>query len=311
MRGFLPPLSFCLQGYVRIRSGMNDMTLRIIFALTALPFIAACAPQAELVKTRSELAELREDSKTSKARVLEMQKKIDQDFQKRLDLIEANVKGLVDIQKVIADNGARFDQLTTDLQLLQGKLEENNFRIAELAQKLDDKSFQIAQLAARMDELEAKVKSLPTGSSGVSTAPSVTFADKGKKPGPKPVEPSEAYRQAMSDYNSGNFDLALAGFQNYITQFPEASQVDSALYWVGECYYSLKEYERAREAFTKVIKNHPKSDKVAGAKLKIGFSYLNEKNTAKAKDYLRKVVKEHPSTKEAELAKEKLHKLGK
>ena len=47
------------------------------------------------------------------------------------------------MQKAMADYGAKTDQLTTDIQLLQGKLEENNFRIAELAQKLDDKSVKI------------------------------------------------------------------------------------------------------------------------------------------------------------------------
>jgi tol-pal system protein YbgF len=273
--------------------------------------LSACAPQAELVKTRSDLSGLREDQKSNKARIQELQERLDRDVQKRLDLLETNVKGTVDVQKVMADYGAKTDQLATDIQLLQGKLEENNFRIADLAQKLDDKSFKITELSARLDELDAKVKTLTVGGQGLATAPTGTAADRDKKSAPKAVEPSEAYRQAMNDYNSGNFDLALAGFQNYLTQFPDASQVDKAQYWVGECYYSKKEFDRAIEAFAKVVKTYPKSDKVPGAKLKIGYSYLNENHTAKAKEWLNRVIKEYPGTKEAELAKEKLHKLGK
>jgi tol-pal system protein YbgF len=279
------------------------MKLRTLIILTFIFALTACAPQAELVKTQTAMSNVREDTKATKAQVQEMQR--------RIDTLDENVKGTGDVQKVLADYGAKTDQLTTDIQILQGKLEENNFRIQELAQKLDDKSFKISELTARVDELETRIKSSATGTSGVSTGPNGTVSDKDKKSAAKAIEPSEAYRQAMNDYNSGNFDLALAGFHNYLTQFPESSQADKAQYWEGECYYAKKDFPKAIDAFSKVVKTYPKSEKVAGARLKIGYSYLNEKNTAKAKEYLNKVVKEHPGTKEAELAKEKLRKIGK
>ncbi len=272
-----------------------------------LVLLAACAPQAELVKTKTELSDLREDVKTTKARVQELQKHASQDVQKRLDALEANAKGAMDVQKVMADYGAKTDQLQTDIQMLQGRVEENNFRIAELGQKLDDKSFKITELSTRIDELEAKLKAMAAGQ-GVVSGPSGTAE---KKSAPKSVEPSEAYRQSLNDYNSGNYDLALAGFQNYLVQFPDSTQADKAQYWIGECYYAKKDFRGAIEAFSKLIKTHPKSEKVPGAKLKIGYSYLNENHSAKAKEWLHKVIKEYPDTKEAELAKEKLRKIGK
>lgn len=275
------------------------MTAKPFFTIILLLTLAACAPQAELVKLRNDIGSAREDAKAAKARVLEQQK--------RLDALDANTKGSADAQKMMADYGAKSDQLATDIQLLQGKLEENNFRIAELAQKFDDRSVKITELSARIDELESKVKLLSSGTGTIASGQSGTSAEKGKSP--KTIAPSEAYRQAKSDYDKGNFELALAGFQNYITQFPDASQVDSAQYWVGECYYSKKEFSKAIEAFAHLIKAYPKSDKVAGAKLKIGLSYLNEKNTAKAREYLNKVIKEHPRSDEAELAKARLHKI--
>jgi len=279
---------------------MKKINLSLIIGLILL--FSACAPQAELVKTRSELSDLRENSKANKAR--------SEDIQKRLYMLETNAKGSVDVQKVMADYGAKTDQLATDIQLLQGKLEENNFRIADLAQKLDDKSFKITELSARVDELNAKVKAL-AGGQGLSSGPSGTSADKDKKSSPKAVEPSEAYRLAMNDYNSGNFDLALAGFQNYLVQFPDTSQASSALYWVGQCYYAKKDFTKAIDSFVKFIKTYPKSEKVPAAELKIGYSYLSENNNAKAKVWLNKVVKEHPDTDEAEHAKARLRKMGK
>ncbi|HEX9020522.1 MAG TPA: tol-pal system protein YbgF [Nitrospirota bacterium] len=276
------------------------MMMKSLFTIALLLPLAACAPQAELVKLRNDIGGAREEAKTAKSIAL--------DQQRRLEGLDASVKGSSDVQRTMADYGAKSDQLATDIQLLQGKLEENNFRISELAQRLDDKSAKVAELSGRIDELESKVKLLSGGAGAIANSPSGTAAEKGKT-AQKTPEPSEVYRQAKSDYDKGNFDLALAGFQNYIAQFPDASQADSAQYWIGECHYSKKEYGKAIEAFAHLVKTYPRSEKVAGAKLKIGLSYLNEKNAAKAKEYFHRVIKEHPRSTEAHIAKERLAKM--
>jgi tol-pal system protein YbgF len=273
---------------------------------------AACAPQAELVKTRDDMNVLREDARTAKERSQELQKRLDSELKavhKRLETLDVNVNGTLDVQKVMADFGVRADQLATDIQLLQGKLEENNYHIKELAQKLDDRSVKLSELSARMDELEKRMKPLLSGAPSVGAGPTGT---EGRVESPvKTVEPSDAYRQAKSDFDRGDFDLALAGFRNYIEQFPDSSQADHAQYWIGECYYAKKDFGKAIEAFLKVATAYPRSEKIPGARLKVGLSYLNEKNTAKAKEYLNKVVREHPDTNEAKIAKDRLAKMQK
>jgi tol-pal system protein YbgF len=271
------------------------MTMKFFFTIPLLVVLTACVPQAMLEKNRTELTDTREDIKATKAQV--------QELQKRLDALDTNSRGTSDMQKALADYGAKTDQLTTDIQLLQGKLEENNYRIAEFAQKLDDKSFKITELSAKIDELDAKVKLLSGGTTTTSSKQSGTVL--------KAPEPSDVYKQSKSDFDKGNIDLALAGFQNYVSQFPHTSLAGSAQYWIGECYYAKKDFGKAIEAFAKVVKSYPKSEKAAGAKLKIGYSYLNERNTIKAKEYLQKVIKEYPHSEEAQLARAKLKTIPK
>jgi tol-pal system protein YbgF len=260
--------------------------------------LVGCAPQAELVKLRGEMNDLRAEVRDTKTRVPDIS-----GVQKRQDQLEAGMKDAADLQQRVADQGARFDQLQTDLQIIQGRIEENNYQLKELAQKIDDKSFQLAEIAAKVEQIENKLKSAPVAT--------VHAGGTEKKPEPKTLSPTEAYQQAKADYDKGNFDLAIDGFQNYLKQFPDASQADSARYWIGECFYSKKAFDKAIEAFGLVLKNHPKSDKAPGARLKIGYSYLNQKNTAKAKENLNRVVKDYPASKEAELAKAKLKAIGK
>jgi tol-pal system protein YbgF len=270
------------------------MTTKALLIIALVLSLAGCTTQAEFATLKTGIGDLRKDAADTKANVTELRK--------RLTILDENIKGTLNAQNAMADYGAKSDQLATDIQLLQGKLEENNFRISEIAQKLDDKTVKISELSAKLDELEAKVKLL-SGETGTGESKSKT--------GSRTMEPSEAYRQAKTDYDKGNIDLALAGFQNYVVQFPDTSQASSAQYWVGECYYAKKNFKKAIEAFTKVIKTYPKSEKVRGAKLKIGLSYLGEKNTAKAREYFRKVIKEYRGTNEAHIAKDRLRKIRK
>ena len=249
-----------------------------------------------MMKTQTDINDLRADVKTAKAGV--------EDLKKRLDALEGNVKGTTVLQKSVADHGVRFDQLAMDIQLLQGKVEENNFRLSELAQKLDDKTYKISELAAKVEELETKVKSL------AEDGPVPAASGKDKKPESKSLDPSEAYRQAKADYDKGNFDLAISGFQNYIKQFPMAVRRTGRS--TGSASpTTAKRFYQGHRGVLKVLRTYPKSDKAPAALLKIGFSYLNEKNNAKAKEYLQRVVKEHPNSKEAALAKDRLGKIGK
>ena len=271
--------------------------MRHLLVLGILLIVTACAPQAELVKLRSEMDEIRKEVKTSQSRVPDLS-----GIERRQDKLEAGIQGASDLQQRIADQGARFDQLQTDLQILQGKIEENNYRMKELAQRVDDRGFQVAELGARVDQLENRLKSAPSGT------PS---PDRSAAPVPAAPSPTAAYQQAKADYDKGNFDLAIAGFENYLKQFPGASLADSAQYWIGECWYGKKEFAKAIDAFNVVLSSYPRSEKAPGARLKIGYCYLNQRDTARAKENLNRVIKDYPGSRESELAREKLKQIGK
>jgi tetratricopeptide (TPR) repeat protein len=53
---------------------------------------------------------------------------------------------------------------------------------------------------------------------------------------------------------------------------PDSEYAGNAQYWIGECYYTQRDYARALEAFNKVIERYPKGQKVPDALLKVGFS---------------------------------------
>jgi tol-pal system protein YbgF len=120
------------------------------------------------------------------------------------------------------------------------------------------------------------------------------------------AQAKEIYDNAYLDLSRGNYSLALLGFRDYLTKSPESELSDNAQYWIGECYYTQKDFMRAIEEFERVDHNYPLGDKVPAALLKIGYSQLQLENRDAAKETLRDLINRYPTTEEAEQARAKL-----
>ena len=63
------------------------------------------------------------------------------------------------------------------------------------------------------------------------------------------ITPTSAFNLAYNDYLNGKYDLAVAGFQRFVKDFPGTSLTPNAYYWLGESYYQQKDYVRAIQSF--------------------------------------------------------------
>ncbi len=119
----------------------------------------------------------------------------------------------------------------------------------------------------------------------------------------------DAYDRVMQQFKKGDLGESLKGFSEFLARYPHSSLAPNAQYWVGECYYGTKNYERAIEAFDRVKTAYPDSDKVPAALLKKGFAYLSLNDRAQASSVLKQVVDGYPKTPEASKARDKLAQL--
>ena len=142
-----------------------------------------------------------------------------------------------------------------------------------------------------------------TGAAPAAATPTAT-------PSPVPNTPEGLYQSAYQDYMRGNYDLAIQGFEEYLKRYPKTDLADNAQYWIGECYDADGKEEKALQAFSAVLDTYPTSDKGAAAQLKKGLVYLKMGDQGQGVVNLQYVVYEHPGTKEADLAREKLRRLG-
>jgi tol-pal system protein YbgF len=123
-------------------------------------------------------------------------------------------------------------------------------------------------------------------------------------------DPVQVYQSAFRDYQRGNYDLAIAGFRDFVSRNPNSELSGNAAYWIGESLYSQKKYREAIQQFDSVVTRYPKSDKVAGALLKKGYGYIALGEKSQGIVQLQYVVHEHATSPEAALARQKLKSLG-
>ena len=200
------------------------------------------------------------------------------------------------MQQNLASTGARFDAMTSQMQALSESLDEAKARLSKLSE-------QMAQMQNILTTLPTQPNPTPGTTPG---SPGATGA-----PGATPVPDADSlYTQGLSYYTGGQWDLSIQSFQDYLKYYKDTDRASNAQYYIGECYYSQKDYKHAIEAYDLCSEKYPSGNKAAAAQLKKGFSLLAlDEKTAGVRE-LRSLIQRFPDSPESELARQRLKKLG-
>jgi tol-pal system protein YbgF len=120
----------------------------------------------------------------------------------------------------------------------------------------------------------------------------------------------ELYRASLDGLTAGTHADAAASFREFLRRYPTHDYADNAQYWLGECYYDLKDYATAVREFRRVVEKHATGNKVPDALLKMGFSYLSLGESGAGRRSLQELVRTYPSHPSARLAGERLAALA-
>ncbi len=192
--------------------------------------------------------------------------------------------------KVTADLNVRLEQVQQQMQIIDDRLDDMNNRVANMPNKLRMVSERSALPAATTEE--------PPVNAQTNNEPVV---DKNAL-----AEMSKLYDASYQDLTQGKFDLARQGFAEFLRRYPQSALADNAQYWIGESYYSQREYVRASAEFAEVAGKYPAGDKVPASMLKRAYALISLSKRAEARALLEKLIKQYPNTNEAELAKARL-----
>jgi len=231
----------------------------------------------------------------------------------------ANHADFVEIRDHMATVSKSQDQDQKRLDALQRRLEslerakDNESARPRLDPKFDELSTRLQKLESRLAKFE-EAPGVPSGAKVEPVQGDPIRSSKPQKPGEattvipgaSTITPTSAFNLAYNDYLNGKYDLAVAGFQRFVKDFPGTSLTPNAYYWLGESSYQQKDYVRAIQSFEFLTGEYPGNEKVPAALFKSGLAAGETGDIAKSKKNLKRVIEEFPTSDEAKLAKNKL-----
>jgi tol-pal system protein YbgF len=201
----------------------------------------------------------------------------------------------------VVNMGAKIDQMSTDFSTLRES-------IADLTERMNKMQTQLVDLNNTVKVIGAPPAPPPSGSTapgGLSGAPSA--APSGPPPG---MSAKSVYETALRDRSSGNLDLALQGFQEYLRYYGTTDLAPNAQFYIGQIHYDKNEFQPALEAFDTVLEKFPENNKTSDAMYMKGMSLLKsgQRNEA-AREFLN-VITKYPNSEVAPKARIQRKALG-
>lgn len=270
------------------------MKLAYSAAITGLlvALLSGCA-------SRGVVDAVRRDVDETKTRIYTLEKELSTAREGEKDL-----KGeFTALRKSDADLQAALDGMRTEMQALAGKVDDYGVGTKKSADQLvryrEDVDRRIVAIEDRIVKLQAAVDELNKNmQEGVQASA-----------GTEAARSDALYQKGLESFKAGDMPGARTQLTAFIDKQPQHELVASARYWIGETFYSEKNYEQAILEFQEVIKQFPKKDKASAAMLKQALAFKALNDVKSSRYVLGKLVQDYPKSEEAKRARVLLKEL--
>ena len=236
---------------------------------------------------RKETLQLQADMIDLKNRVNELQTSVDRN--------DAALKGLV-------------EKMSDQVNSLAGGIQKITQAVDTVKTQGDKSS---SELRVILTQLNTSMNDLQEGLSAVrSQIGSVSQQVREMKITAEPLAgPNDIWRSAVVDALTGNYDLAIGGYKEFLSKYPNDPRAAEAQLSIADALFSQKKYEQALTDYDLFLQKYPGHDKSSAALLKKGLALAEQNQPQLAIAALQQVVKEFPKTSEAEAAQSKIKEL--
>jgi len=203
-------------------------------------------------------------------------------------------------RKSMADQKLVIDNLSNDVRVVREKLDDNNVRLGSLSQEVDALRQAVQQCIARPTAPApepADAAATPAATAGPPASPTVV------------ASPTQMWDTAWADYTSGQYDLAVLGFDAYIKTFPKSDMADDAQVYICNAYLNDGKNDKAVEACDIAIRTYPKGNAIPEAYLRKGQAQLNLRDAGGARATWEALIRNFPDSAMAQMAQNRLNQL--
>ena len=263
--------------------------------IAAIPAACSALPVAADPALEARVARLERMVRTQGPSELLLQvQRLQQEVQTLRGLVESQQNTLERLQ------GQQRDQYLD----LEARLDDGEMKGSADAGSSGDAAAAGGRSELERADLDALTAS-PRDGGGAQTVPALPAPEAAVTPGER-----KAYRAAFDLLKERRYPEAIAAFEDQLRRYPQGRFTADAHFWLGETYYVTRDYAAALEEYDRLLARYPDSDRVPSAMLKVGYVHYQEGRRAEARAVLEEVVARYPDTTEANLAEDRLRRMG-
>ena len=268
---------------MRALQGLSCFKWLVLTALTCLSISSHAALFGD-DEARRAILDLRQKLEATQQRL--------ETTQQRLEATQQSVKSqseeTVPFKRALLDLQNQIESLKSEQAGLRGSFEQVLRDLTELQLKQKDI---LQTLDARLSKFE----------------PTKIVLD-GLEFQADPAEKRQ-FESALAVFRTGDFAAAQNSLLAFLLRYPSSGYASSALFWLGNAQFVLKNYPAAVLSFRKMIARSPGYSRVPEAWLAIANCQLELKEAALARKTLEDLVANYGQSEAADIARERLSRM--
>jgi tol-pal system protein YbgF len=261
---------------------------RKLSLLPGLALAAGCALKGDVRRVELQVADLKAD----RARA-------DAQHAAQVDSVRAL---LAAVQQALTAQQAYLVQLRGDMRTDMLAVQQQLVTVQELTGQSQQR---LTELRGRLEEQARQ----PVPTPAVDTARPAGAPPVGPSGNPAGPGPDQMYDLSLQQFRRGSLATARLGFREFLRVFPTNERAPDALFYTGETFAG-ENADSAAAVYQQVVKTFPNSSRAPAALYKLGLLAEQRGDKAAARTYYARVIAGYPRSDEANLARDKLQRLG-
>jgi tol-pal system protein YbgF len=281
------------------------MTQKVLAAFVALLLVGAASPASAANKEHQQLM--------ADIRMLQEQTQLLQNllgqFNEALKAVNKRLDDQGELnRKQSADQKLAIDNLTNDARIIREKLDDTNVRVGSISQEIDALRQSMQQIARpSMSDASSPGAAAPGGDTPPAGAASPSTSSGSSSA--MTASPRQVWDAAYADYTSGQYELAVLGFEAFIRNFPKSDQADDAQVMICAAFLADKKFQKAIDACDTAIRTYPNGNMIPDAYFRKGLALQDLRDMKGAQQAWETVVKNYPDSDAGRLAKQRLDQI--
>jgi tol-pal system protein YbgF len=291
-----------------------SLSRTVLVFFVAIP--CALGASKEIIELQRDVAQLQDQVRTLQRALDEKVAALQTLSQQVLDAANRTDRNLAVMQSRFSDTiKQQQDAVGTPIANVGVKIDQMGEDFRAVREAVLDMNSRLGKLDAKIADLENAITTIknppppPSTDTGAGQGAPLSGIPASSSP-PPGMQADTTYTNAYKDYSSGQPDLALKEFSDYLRYFPNTALAGNAQFYQGMIYYNKKDYDNAIQAFDAVLERYTDNSKTPSAHYEKGKSLLAlNKRDAAAREF-RDIVSHYPDSDVAPKAKEELRNLG-